>query len=123
MTPAPEDFRAFRFSMDDLPARERDEAFREIYGRVIMKLALEPKPEIRFTMDMELRALPDFGLAVGTCMPVNCRRLPQLIDGDDLILVVARAGGGVFRAPGKEADIHAGQAVLTDSTETGSFDV
>jgi AraC-like DNA-binding protein len=119
----PDDFRAFRFSLDDFPARDRDEAFREIYGRVIMRLELEPKHDIPFTMDMELRALPDFGMASGTCGAVNCRRTSQLIDSDDLILVVARVGGGAFRVRGKELEIGAGQAALTDSAEAGSFNV
>jgi AraC-like DNA-binding protein len=123
MTSAPDDFRAFRFSMNDFPVRDRDEAFREIYGRTIMKLELEPLPDIPFTMDMELRALPDFGMAVGTCMPVNCRRPSQLVDSDDLILVAALAGGGIFQSQGKEAQIGAGQAALTNGAETGTFQI
>jgi AraC-like DNA-binding protein len=123
MPSGPDDFSPFRFNLDDFPFRDRDEAFREIYGRAIMKLELEPKPGIPFTMDMELRALPDFGVASGTCRAVNCRRTSQLIDSDDLILVVARAGGGVFHSRGKEAELESGRAVLTDSAEQGTFNV
>jgi AraC-like DNA-binding protein len=123
MSDALNDFRAFRFRLDDFPVHDRDEAFREIYGRAIMRLELEPKPGTPFTMDMELRALPDFGVASGTCTAVNCRRTSQLIDSDDLILVAARAGGGIFHSRGRQAEIDPGRAVLTDSAEAGSFDV
>jgi AraC-like DNA-binding protein len=123
MTHAPNDFSVFRFSLEDFPARDRDAAFREIYGRTILRLELEPLPDIPFTMDVELRALPDFGMASGTCAPVKCRRTPQLIDSDDLILVAALDGGGVFHSRGGEAEIGGGQAMLTSAADTGTFNV
>jgi AraC-like DNA-binding protein len=123
MTPAPNDFTAFRFSAEAFPLQDREAAFREIYGRIIMKLELEPLPDIPLAMDMELRALPDFGMASGTCTPLNCRRTSQLIDSDDLILVAALAGGGIFRMRGKEAEIGDGQAALTNAAEPGTFNV
>lgn len=123
MTSAPENFRAFRFLLDDIPVRDRDEVFREIYGRTIMRLELESKPDTPCAVDVQLRALPEFGMASGTCSPLVCRRTPQLIDSDDLILVAVFDGGGVFRAGSKEAGAGSGQAVLTNSADPGSFDI
>lgn len=123
MTSAPGNFRAFRFSLDDFPVRDRNEALREIYGRAILKLEFETKPDIPFTMDMQMRATPELGMSSGLCMPVVCRRTPQLIDSDDLVMVVALTGGGVFQLPGEDdTDIGPGQAVLT-GTNIGSFNI
>lgn len=123
MTSAPGNFSAFRFSLDDFPVRDRSEALREIYGRAILRLEFETKPDVPFTMDMQMRAGPELGMSSGLCMPVICRRTPQMIDSDDLIMVVALNGGGVFQWQGGDAEIGAGQAVLTDNTSVGSFNI
>jgi AraC-like DNA-binding protein len=123
MTSAPQNFTAFRFSTDDFPVRDRDEAFREIYGRAIMRVELEPPPGVPFALDMQLRALPDFGMSFGSCSQVTCLRKRELIDSDDFILVAALAGGGILRTRSKEVQFGAGEAVLTNASETGSFDV
>jgi hypothetical protein len=61
-------------------------------------------------MDMVMRALPDFGLAVGTRSAMTCIRSAGMIDSDDLILAVVRSGGGTWRFQGREAHIGAGTA-------------
>ncbi len=113
------DFSSFRVATDDLPAAERIDAMRDIYGRAMLKLDIEPLPGSSFRVDMTLRALPGLGVATGSCSPIRCDHTPELIDGDDLILFVAVAGGGVIAHRGRVAIVVEGEAVLTTSEEPG----
>src|SRR3712207_384197 len=117
-----DDFSAFRFCLDDFPARDRSDALCEIYGRAILKLELEPKPDTPPVMDFTLRAHADLGIADGLASAMLYRRTPRLIDNDDLILMVARNGGGIVRTRSEEVALLPGHAVMTDNTEVGSFE-
>ncbi|HEX2889897.1 AraC family transcriptional regulator [Vineibacter terrae] len=113
------DFVALRFSSADFPARDRVEATREIYGRAILRLELEPLPGSPFQIEASLRVMSGLGIAVGSCSRVRCRHTATLIDSDDLILSVASAGGGTMRQHGHEVAIKDGEAVLSASSEPG----
>jgi len=77
-----------------------------------MKTEFEPLPDVPFHMDVVLRALPDFGLAYGTCSAKTAVSTPQLSGSDDLILTVALSGAGVFDVRGRQTHIAAGSAAL-----------
>ena len=50
-------------SSDDLPERRRLQTVREMYGRTMIKLDLEPLPDQPFRFEATLVSLPDLGLA------------------------------------------------------------
>ena len=54
-----------RFSTDMFPERERIEAWRECFGRGILKLDIEPMGNDAFHSDVTLRALPGLGFVAG----------------------------------------------------------
>jgi AraC-like DNA-binding protein len=112
-----------RLSADHFSEQDRLEATRELYGRAILKLDFEPLPGIPFHFDMTLRGLPGLALASGTTSAVNCVRTPAHIDGDDLILVIASAGSGIFYVRSCETELTAGTAVLTSGEDIGRFHV
>jgi AraC-like DNA-binding protein len=108
-----------RLSTDQFAERDRIEAAREAFGRAIMNIELEPVPGVPFKMDMVLRALPDFGLAVGTRSAMTCVRTRQLIDSDDLLVAVVRSGSGVFEFHGRETQVNSGSATVLRTAGAG----
>jgi AraC-like DNA-binding protein len=107
----------FRLSTDQFAERDRIEAARELIGRSLMKMEFDLLPDIPFNVDMVFRALPDFGLASGTCSAMDCLRTAQMIESNDLILTVALSGGGALHVRDSEIPIGGGMAALTRTTD------
>jgi len=110
---------SLHLSSADFPAHDRREAMREIYGRAILRLDIDPRPDSRFHIDATLRTMPGIGVAVGTCSPVCAQHTVALIDNDDLILSVASDGVSVMRQRGREIEIKDGEAILSTCDEPG----
>jgi AraC-like DNA-binding protein len=110
-----------RLCSEQFPERDRVEAQREVFGRAILKIDLEPLPDNPFRVDMSLWALPDLGLASGTCSALLATRPKRLAGGDELVFTVAQSGGGVFNMRSGEAEISNGSAVLVSGDEPGAF--
>lgn len=106
-----------RFRTSDFPQPDRLEAWREIIGRAVMKVEIEPIPDTQFASDITLRLLPDLCMSSGTTTGMQYRRPRALIDNDDLIMHISLRGG--FRAHQREFDLGKGQAVLMSSEQTG----
>src|SRR5260370_39361052 len=115
MNSPPDNF--FRLSTDQFAERDRVEAARELIGRSLMKMEFDLRPDIPFNIDMIFRALPDFGLASGTCSAMDCLRTAQMIESNDLILTVALSGGGALHVRDSEIPIGGGMASLTCTTD------
>src|SRR3954470_1870611 len=54
-----------RFSTADFPERERSSAWREFFGREIVKLEIEPLPDRPFRSSAAARVLPGLTLMLG----------------------------------------------------------
>jgi len=70
-----------------------------------------------------MRALPDCGISFGLISATDCRRTPQLIDSDDIILTVMLSGYGTLHARGQEILIGDGAAVLSCSGDPHRFEI
>lgn len=115
--PASADASMICFRMNDFPARDRFEAWREIVGRALMKLEIEPINEGQCSGDLVLRVLPDLYMSNGVTSGMRFRRPPALIDSDDLVLQVSLGGG--FRGHRHQLALRKGEAVLLSSEEPG----
>jgi AraC-like DNA-binding protein len=104
-----------QLSTDDLPERQRLETVREVYGRTIIKVDLEPLPDQPFRFQATLASLPDLGLACGTVSPCRGTRTRALVDSDDLLFNINLTGGRVLQQRGREAIVSAGEATLMTS--------
>jgi AraC-like DNA-binding protein len=110
-----------RISTDALPSGRRLEMFREIFGRKILKIDIEPDASARFEADMILQGLPGLGVGAGSLSPM-CNRLSRdLIDNDDLVLVILQAGAATVRQNGREQTLTGGQAIMTANDAPASF--
>ncbi|MDH2348944.1 AraC family transcriptional regulator [Bradyrhizobium sp. SSUT18] len=110
-----------RIATGVLPAAQRLEAFREIFGRKLLKIEIEPERGTEFDVDMTLQALPGLGTASGSLSPMRNRLTRELIDNDDLVFVILQEGVGTAGQLGRQATISNGQAILTANDEPGSF--
>ena len=110
-----------RISTAALPPTQRVEAFREMFGRKILKFEVEPEPGASFEVDMTLQSLPGLGIGVGSLSPMRNRLTAKLIDNDDLVLVILQEGSGTARQRGREETIGIGEAIVTNNGEPACF--
>jgi AraC-like DNA-binding protein len=110
-----------RVSSAAFPGRDRVEAFREIFGRAIMKIDLEPSVDSPLDVEMTLRAIPGLGIASGRISATSNSHSNAMIDNDDPVLVVVTHGSGSVTQEGRGATIENGQAVLTTNGSAGVF--
>jgi AraC-like DNA-binding protein len=110
------------FSTALLPEADRVGLWREVYGRTILRLDIEPLPDRPFQADIRLRALPGLGLISGTIHGVRDRRTPALIaDGnDDFGLAINRGGAVTAVQCGREATLGDGDAILLSCGDAGA---
>ena len=80
-----------RFSTADYAPRERLDAWREVYGRTLLKLDIEPIEVGEFHTDVQMRKLPGLGMILGSRSATLYRR--SRIDNDDLVMSFGLAGG------------------------------
>lgn len=121
LSPHASNARVFRISSAEFPERDRVEAFREVFGRTILKIEMDPLEGQSLDVDMTMRAIEGFGLATGRLSPMRNRHIAGLADNDDLVLVAIEAGLGVVVQCGRESAISNGEAVLTANGEAGTF--
>lgn len=112
-----------RISTDDLPERSRIATICEFYGRTILKHDIEPIGPQRFEFQANLYRLPGLGLASTAIGPCRAPRGPQHIDSDDVVLNVTRTGRRTVRQRGREAELGAGEAILTTTADPGVVSV
>src|SRR3984893_4714580 len=110
-----------RFSTDALPERDRLAIWREVFGRYVVKVEIEPLGTDGFSQSATLRNLPGLSLASMSSTGNRAARTPQLIaDGNDsLNLAVNIAGTTEYRQLGREAVIGSYEAVLVSTADEG----
>jgi AraC-like DNA-binding protein len=109
-------------STDRLAPNERLPYWRDVFGRTIVKLDIEPL-EGPFQCDATLWSLPGVSVAAMTTSPTRVSRTREHIaDGtDDFVLSVPREGTAAVSNLGRDASIAEGGGVLTDSAEPSSL--
>ena len=108
---------SFRLVTDAIPARDRVEIMREVYGRTVLKVDLDPLAPTQ--VDMRVRALPGLGIATGSCSEFRVHRSTPLIDNDDFVLLAALDGVSVMKHRGREEPVGNGQALMMSGDEVG----
>jgi AraC-like DNA-binding protein len=97
------------------------DAFREIFGREILGIEIDPLDGHPLAIDLTLRSLPGFAMASGTLSPMRNRHTPALLDNDDVVLVVMQSGVGEVSQYGRVAMVNEGEAVLTANGAAATF--
>jgi hypothetical protein len=101
--------------------KDRLEAFRENFGKAILRVDMEPLGGSALEADMTLSALPGFGMASGSISPVRNRHGSELIDNDDVVIVFLDSGEATLERSGHVVDVRAGDAVITENDQAAIF--
>jgi AraC-like DNA-binding protein len=117
-------FEATRFSTADVPERHRVAAWREYYGRIVLKVDVEPRKNVPFECALTSRVLPDLQVLRAQMSPVRVARTPELTakSGDDLVLIVNLEGTLATSGSGRSEVLNRGDAVLMSSSDVSTFD-
>jgi AraC-like DNA-binding protein len=110
-------FRKHEFSTDHFPEHQRVEAYREIYGRTIVRHDIQPLGDRPFRFEATLCTLPGLGLAASHFSPCRRSHGGQHNVSDDLVLGIGVSGACVVWQRSREAAVDPGEAVLTTSAD------
>ncbi|OAF11572.1 AraC family transcriptional regulator [Bradyrhizobium neotropicale] len=109
-----DDNELIQFRVSSVPYAKSGEldAFREAYGRRILRFDIEPLDEHPLQFDFVLRSLPNFAMASGSRSPMRIWRTRELVDNDDILLVAVARGAGELGQHGRVAALGDGGAAL-----------
>jgi AraC-like DNA-binding protein len=115
--------RILQFSTDGIPEGDRTAFWREHYGHVMLRVDIEPAPDMLFEASSRCLSLPGLLLMEGSSSPVKISRGGQyLADGnDDVVLAINRSGSVVVNSNGREQSLGDGEAIVLSGGEAGSF--
>src|SRR5258708_6507472 len=115
--PSPGESGPVRFSTDDFPERSRIESWREIVGRTIMRVDIDPRAAAGYRAEMTFRSLPGLAMSHGAAMPMLMRHTPAHANDDSLCMSVSLGRGHVLRRRGRELVAQRGGALLGPGAE------
>jgi AraC-like DNA-binding protein len=115
------DVATFRFSTDDYSGRKRLTAWREIFGRTVCNLDIEPLAADRFRSDSTIYARPGLGVLAGSCSAVHLSHSKDLIVDDDLSFMTGTMPNWTASQLGRNPVLGPGDGVLMNNAEVGSM--
>jgi AraC-like DNA-binding protein len=103
-----------RFSLREAPEQERDDLYREFFGRSVMRYDVEPSRDIPLDIDVTLQMLPGLLMVTGKMHgSINRRTQQWMADGlDDFAMAVNLGGRYVVRQGEQEIVLDDGEATL-----------
>jgi AraC-like DNA-binding protein len=117
-----DDVATFRLSTEVWPERERAAGWREQYGRMVLRLEVEPLAETAFRADVNVRLLSDLALVSGVSSAFKLGRTRELIaDGSDELIFQIASSAGYATQLGRETAVTPHQALLFSSADVGTF--
>jgi AraC-like DNA-binding protein len=110
-----------RFSAADFAERERLNAWRELFGRTVVDLDLDPIGGGPFHAEATVCRLPGFGLLLGSTSAIELRHTRQLIRDDDLSFMIGPKGKWAASQLGRDTRLTSGDGVLMWNAEVGAM--
>ncbi|HEY4201825.1 MAG TPA: helix-turn-helix domain-containing protein [Devosiaceae bacterium] len=110
----PGKFAPLQFSTDGIQGPTAVAAWRELCGRELMKVTMEPLGDGPFHCSANVRSLPGLTIASITSSPNRLVRTPALAaDGnDDFFVVIPTQGSTIISATGREVTLGPGDATM-----------
>jgi len=117
--------RRVRISTQDIPESKRFATWREVYGRGIFNVDIEPIGDAPFRADVTFNLLPNATIAGGSRSPAHHRVTPELVGrGRDIIAIsVLRSGTASATQFGRELidGIGSASVLSTDAPSTSTM--
>ncbi len=110
-----------QFSTGDFPERDRLGAWRDIFGRTVVKLEIEPLNEGPVHSEAKGCALPGLGLLTGSCSAVHLIHPRELIVDDELSFMVGPQGQWTASQLGRDPVLGSDDGVLMANGEVGAM--
>ena len=111
----------YQFSAAEISERERLSAWREIFGRTVVSLDIDPLGDAPFHSEATVCALPGLGVLFGTTSAVALHHARALISDGDLSFMVAPQGTWTASQLGRAAQLSSGDGVLMWNAEVGAM--
>ncbi len=106
-----------RFSTADYPPRQRFDAWREIYGRTLQRLDIEPLSVQQFHAEATLLKMPGLALMAGRRSASVYHRRREFIDHDDVGFTWGLTSSYQAHQFGRTLDMGRGQAIVLTGAE------
>jgi AraC-like DNA-binding protein len=106
-----------RFSTADYAPRKRFDAWREIYGRTLQRLDIEPSPGEQFHAEATLRRMPGLAMMAGSRSASIYHRRRELIHHDDIGVTVGLSSSYEAQQFGRTLTMGRGEAVVMTGSE------
>jgi AraC-like DNA-binding protein len=115
--------RIVEFSTDRIPEKDRIAVWREHYGKVMLRVDIEPARETSFQARIASLALPGLQVLESSSSPAKISRSGRyLADGnDDVVFAINRSGSAIVSSNGRERILGEGDAVVLFGGEAASF--
>ena len=111
----------FRVSTRAFAKRERLTAWREIFGRTVCNLDIDPVTADRFSSEATGWRLPGLGLLTGATSGVRLTHARELIADDDLSFMTGPMPKWTASQLGRHPVLGAGDGVLMNNAEVGAM--
>jgi AraC-like DNA-binding protein len=110
-----------RFSTADYAPRERFDAWREIYGRTMQKMDIEPLSAEELHIEATLLRMPSLAMMAGRRFAAIYSRRRQFIDHDGVSITWTHGSSCHAHQVGRAVDVTCGQAIVLTCAEPGSL--
>src|SRR5262245_39516406 len=119
--PPPDAVPIFRFSTDAFPERDRVGAWREVFGRTVVKLDIEPLDRNGFHAEATMCQVPGLGVLRASSPAVRSSLPRELIVDDDLSFMAAPTCAYTAAQLGRNSALGPGDGVLMSNADVGSL--
>jgi len=111
----------FRFSTDDFSGRESLTAWREIFGRTVCSLDIDPVTPERFRSEAAVCQLHGLGVLMGTTAGVQLTHSRELVVDDDLSFMTGPMPEWTASMLNRNPVLGPGDGCLMNNAEVGSM--
>jgi AraC-like DNA-binding protein len=118
---APGGMMAFHFSTDDFRDHERITAWREAFGRTLLKIDVSPQSSDRFQAHARILRSPGIGVIRSWTAGVDMANSPSLISNDDVTLGCVLTSRWSARQLARRTELHPGDGVLMSNSDLGGL--
>jgi AraC-like DNA-binding protein len=118
---SPSGLQAFRFSTASYRPHERVAAWREVFGRTLLHIDIDPVSREGFEANALVACGPNFGLLHASTSAAFQANSRALITSDDVSFGVATSGRWGASQLGRSAELQSGDGVFLSNGDVGSI--